>query len=312
MSRGSPESVLASAIDDIVESYEQHGNINHLDGNNLPSRSEISRLEEDLISILFPGYFVREQVDELTCRYFVGERCSRVLRSLERSCAQTFRAALPTDACAKRREEAGRRGHDVAIALIQAIPEIRAIVDSDVQAALAGDPAARSPSEIIMAYPGIEAIAVHRIAHRLYELEVPLIPRMMSETVHSRTGIDIHPGATIGHSFFIDHGTGVVIGETSLIGNRVKLYQGVTLGALSVRGMKDRPMTKRHPTLEDDVTIYAGATILGGDTVIGQGCTIGGNVWLTHSVEAGTTVVLDNPSLRFIPGGKKVALGPAR
>ena len=297
MSERPNERVLASAIDGIIASYAEHGNINHLDGENLPSRSEVSSLLEDLVSIVFPGYFVSEQVDALTCRYFVGERCARALRGTERVTARALGAA-PCNGHAP--EGISARAHDLAIELIRAIPPIRAVLDTDVQAALAGDPAAHSASEIIMSYPGVEAIVVHRIAHTLYQLGVPLIPRMMSELVHNRTGIDIHPGATIGRSFFIDHGTGVVIGETSVIGDRVKLYQGVTLGALSVTVDEDSRHAKRHPTIEDDVTIYAGTTILGGDTVIGRGSTIGGNVWLTHSVPPGTTVMLDKPSLKFL------------
>ncbi len=296
------ERVLANAIDDIVESYAEHGNINHLDGLNLPSRSEVATLLDDLISIVFPGYFVRQHVDALTCRYFVGERCARTLRSLELAVGQALRARSGSEEASHQ-----ERAHACAIEMVRAIPAIRAVLDTDVQAALVGDPAACSAPEIITSYPGVEAIAVHRIANTLSRLDVPLIPRMMSEQVHSRTGIDIHPGATIGESFFIDHGTGVVIGETSEIGERVKLYQGVTLGALSVRNGLGRSTERRHPKLEDDVTIYAGATILGGDTVIGAGSTIGGNVWLTHSVAAGTTVILDKPSLKFIKHGSRVS-----
>ncbi len=296
------ERVLANAIDDIVESYAEHGNINHLDGLNLPSRAEVATLLDDLISIVFPGYFVRQHVDALTCRYFVGERCARTLRSLELAVGQALRARSGSAEVSHQ-----ERAHACAIEMVRAIPAIRAVLDTDVQAALVGDPAACSAPEIITSYPGVEAIAVHRIANTLCRLDVPLIPRMMSEQVHSRTGIDIHPGASIGESFFIDHGTGVVIGETSEIGVRVKLYQGVTLGALSVRNGMGRSTERRHPKLEDDVTIYAGATILGGDTVIGAGSTIGGNVWLTHSVEAGTTVMLDKPSLKFIKQGSRVS-----
>ncbi len=300
MSGDQDERVLASAIDDIVDSYAEHGNINHLDGLNLPSRAEVSTLLEDLISIVFPGYFVRQHVDALTCRYFVGERCARALRSLELAVGQALRAQAGGQESSAQAGARQERAHRCAIEMIRAIPAIRAVLDTDVQAALVGDPAASSAPEIITAYPGVEATAVHRIAHKLHELDAPLIPRMMSEQVHSRTGIDIHPGATIGASFFIDHGTGVVIGETCELGERVKLYQGVTLGALSVRNGSEKSTQRRHPKLEDDVTIYAGATILGGDTVIGRGSTIGGNVWLTHSVEPGTTVMLDKPSLRFI------------
>jgi len=298
------ERVLASAIDDIVESYAEHGNINHLDGLNLPSRAEVATLLDDLISIVFPGYFVRQHVDQLTCRYFVGERCARVLRGLELAIGQASRAQSGDKNTGEDHHQV--RARACAIEMLRAIPAIRAVLDTDVQAALVGDPAASSAPEIITAYPGVEAIVVHRIANTLWRLDVPLIPRMMSELVHSRTGIDIHPGATIGESFFIDHGTGVVIGETTQIGTRVKLYQGVTLGALSVRNGTDKSIERRHPRIEDDVTIYAGATILGGDTVIGRGSTIGGNVWLTHSLEAGTTVMLDKPSLRFIKQGARV------
>ncbi len=284
---------FARTIDAIMKSYACHGNINHLDGDNLPSRNEVTDLLEDLISILFPGYFVREHVDQLNCRYFVGERCARALRGLERAAARSLTSA---------RGEANvtARAHEIALDLIHSIPSIRDVLDTDVQAALAGDPAARSSSEVIMSYPGVMATAAYRLAHALLRLDVPLLPRMITEIMHSRTGIDIHPGATIGNRFFIDHGTGVVIGETCLIGNNVKIYQGVTLGALSVRTGQDSSGNRRHPTLEDDVTIYAGATILGGDTIIGRGATVGGNVWLTHSVDPGTTVILDQPSLRMI------------
>ncbi|MEX1363965.1 MAG: serine O-acetyltransferase EpsC [Nannocystaceae bacterium] len=304
MSTAPDQRVLARAIDGIMTSYADHGNINHLDGQNLPSRAEVEQLLDDLIAILFPGYFVKDQLDELTARYFVGERCARVLRGLERSIARALcEVASPEGGSARPCTEAAnaRQAHLLAIDLIQAIPSIRAVLDTDVQAALAGDPAARSAAEVILSYPGVQAIAVHRVAHQLYRFGVPLIPRMMTELIHSRTGIDIHPGARIGNSFFIDHGTGVVVGETTVIGEYVKLYQGVTLGALSV-APQARPQQQRHPTLEDRVTIYAGATILGGTTVIGHGSTIGGNVWLTRSVPPDTTVALHNPSLRFSSG----------
>ncbi|MCA9709652.1 MAG: serine acetyltransferase, partial [Myxococcales bacterium] len=272
MTKAPDQRVLAHAIDEIMASYSEQGNINHLDGQNLPSRAEIEHLLDDLIAILFPGYFVRDQLDELTARYFVGERCARVLRGLERSIGRALckpqGQASGSRPCTQ--EEIARRSHQLSIDLIRAIPSIRAVLATDVQAALTGDPAASSEEEVILSYPGVQAIAVHRVAHTLYQLEVPLIPRMMSELVHSRTGIDLHPGAKIGGSFFIDHGTGVVVGETTEIGEHVKLYQGVTLGALSVTTGVDRTQ-KRHPTLEDHVTIYAGATILGGNTVIRRG-----------------------------------------
>ena len=295
---------LARVVEEILESYQEHGNINHLDGSNLPTRSEVADLADDLVSIIFPGYFRGDQLDELTSRYFVGERCARILRHLEgvlvRALSVECSDPRPRPAGAKAELEA--KAHELAFDLLQAVPELREIIHTDVQAALTGDPAACSSSEVIMSYPGISAITFHRIAHYLYKQRIPLIPRMMAETVHNRTGIDIHPGATIGRSFFIDHGTGVVIGETTKIGERVKLYQGVTLGALSV-SKKNRCGAQRHPTIEDDVTVYAGATILGGETVIGRGSTIGGNVWLTESIPAGTTVILEAPSQRYL-GGK--------
>ena len=285
---------LARAVEGILDSYTRHGNINHHEDTALPSKSRVSHLLDQLMDLVFPGYFGEDNLDELSSSYVVGERCARLLRELSSACTRAFRAER---AAAGDADEYAARA---ALSLLEAIPRVRDVLATDVQAALLGDPAAGSAEEIILSYPGLLGIASHRIAHELYVLGVPMLPRMMSEVTHSRTGIDIHPGARIGPSFFIDHGTGVVMGETTEIGARVKLYQGVTLGALSVRGGRDEARgKKRHPTIEDDVTIYAGATILGGDTVIGKGSTIGGNVWLTHSVAPGTTVLLDKPSLVF-------------
>ncbi|MCA9714228.1 MAG: serine acetyltransferase [Myxococcales bacterium] len=295
---------LARVVESILDSYHEHGNINHIDGNNLPTRSEISHLLDDLMSVIFPGYFTPEPLDELTSRYFVGERCARILRRMEEVTARALSVRCSGGLLVSKIAPDAIKSvaHEHAIGLLQAIPALREIINTDVQAALAGDPAACNAPEVIMSYPGIAAITVHRIAHHLYTREVPLLPRMMSELIHGRTGIDIHPGATIGSSFFIDHGTGVVIGETSRIGDHVKLYQGVTLGALSVDASAARETrAQRHPTIEDRVTVYAGATILGGKTVIGEGSIIGGNVWLTHSVPPGTTVILGDQSPRFFP-----------
>lgn len=292
---------LSRAIEAILESYDTHGRINHLEATSLPSRTRVKELLDDLVDLAFPGYFGDTNLDELSSRYVVGERCARALRDLESACARAFRSDCP-----ERRRQAevqadfDVRANEVSLRMLEAIPKIRDLLVTDVQAALHGDPAACNAEEVILSYPGVSAITSHRIAHELYLLGVPMLPRMMSEVTHSRTGIDIHPGARIGGSFFIDHGTGVVMGETTTIGERVKIYQGVTLGAISVRGGRDELRgKKRHPTLEDDVTIYAGATILGGETVIGKGSTVGGNVWLTHSVAPNTTVVLDAPSLVF-------------
>ena len=187
----------------------------------------------------------------------------------------------------------------MSLAFLEKIPTVRAYVDTDLQASYDGDPAATGMDEIIFSYPGLFAITVYRMAHVLYELGVPMLPRMMTEHAHSLTGIDIHPGATVGKYFFIDHGTGIVIGETTVIGENVKVYQGVTLGALSTRGGQSLRGKRRHPTIEDNVTIYAGASILGGDTVIGQGCVIGSNVFITESIAPGTTVTIKNQELQY-------------
>lgn len=285
---------LATAVEGILDSYTRHGNINHLEATSLPSKSRVAQLLDQLMDLVFPGYFGEHNLDELTSTYVVGERCARLYRELSVTCARAFRAESAPQG------DLEARAGEVALKLLGAIPRVRDVLATDVQATLQGDPAAASAEEIILSYPGLSAITSHRIAHELYLLGVPMLPRMMSEVTHSRTGIDIHPGALIGPSFLIDHGTGVVMGETTEIGARVRIYQGVTLGALSVRGGREEARgKKRHPTIEDDVTIYAGATILGGDTVIGRGSTIGGNVWLTHSVAPGTTVLLDKPSLVF-------------
>jgi serine O-acetyltransferase len=230
--------------------------------------------------ILFPGYYDTGAVEEAALPYVTGERVAWVYKHLSQEIHRCM--CFECDQCGQSVSDCALRARTAAMELLCEVPHIRGMLQLDVEAAVAGDPAANSENEVILAYPSLAAISTHRVAHFLYERDVPLLPRIMSEYVHHRTGIDIHPGAKIGRSFFIDHGTGVVIGETTQIGDRVKLYQGVTLGALSVS--RDMRGKKRHPTIEDDVTIYAGATILGGDTVIGRGSVIGGNVWLVRSV----------------------------
>jgi serine O-acetyltransferase len=261
----------------------------------LPSEAEVIRVMQLLDSAFFPGYreernaagscgldtLVTERLDEA---YDILYR--QVLRALPFRRSGRFCPCDAGDGELLTRAELEQAAEDLVGVFFTELPRVRELLKRDVEAAYLGDPAAQSHAEVILSYPAIRAITTHRLAHELYRLDVPMIPRIMNEWVHARTGIDIHPGATIGESFFIDHGTGVVIGETTLIGDRVKIYQGVTLGALSQehRGMK------RHPTVEDDVVIYAGATILGGDTVIGRGSTINGNVFLTRSVEPGSIV----------------------
>lgn len=273
-----------AAIDAILNSYTQYGGINLDEACNFPNRQNVISVLSDLRSLVFPGFRTNERVDIQTLRFDTGERVNRIVSMLTKEIRKALvyvanDSAVEQSHCFKLAEQA-------ALALIEEIPEIRRKVQLDVQAAFRGDPAAKSNEEVIVSYPGLEAIVVYRLAHFLQANGVPVIPRIMSEHVHGTTGIDIHPGATIGESFFIDHGTGVVIGETCVIGNNVKIYQGVTLGALSVK--KELMDKKRHPTIEDNVTIYANATILGGATVIGAGSVIGGNTWVTASIPPNT------------------------
>jgi len=283
---------LPELVSRVVESYESHGGINFQEQHNLPSRKEVSDLLDDLLSVLFPGFFGLRGISKSDAQYVVGNALhglhdsleDLVERSLKYECHREEKC--PTDICA---EKATR----VASSLLNKIPDIREILQEDIQAAYDGDPAAKSIQEVIMSYPSILAIATYRLAHGLYAEDIPYLPRMMGETAHSMTGIDIHPGARIGRSFFIDHGTGAVIGETTVIGRNVKLYQGVTLGALSFpKDERGRIIKggKRHPTIEDDVVIYSGATILGGETVVGHDSVVGGNCWIVSSVPPGTKV----------------------
>lgn len=266
-------------------------------GFHLSGRTAIYQVLDDLIAILFPGCHGPDALPSERLCELIETRLQSVNRVLLDQIEHAFRYQCVFDECKDCGDCAEKAGHAVQT-LLDALPELKKTLQEDIQAAYEGDPAARSYMEVVMSYPGVQAIMVHRIAHVLYKEQVPLIPRIMSEHAHSQTGIDIHPGATIGSGFFIDHGTGVVIGETSTIGRRVKLYQGVTLGALSFPKDKDgNPIKgiKRHPNVEDDVTIYAGATILGGETTIGTGSEIGGNVWLTHSVPPHSKVYNQQP-----------------
>jgi serine O-acetyltransferase len=284
-------------VDDIVEgilgSYRELGGINHIAGATLPSRQGVERIVHDLESLVFPGFKAEESVAEEDVRYITGERVVGVSRALAVEVEKSIQYACRVRKDCHRHEDCRGEAEEIVRGLMERIPEIRRRVNLDVHAAFRGDPAARSHEEVILSYPGVEAILIHRIAHELWVRDVAMIPRMMSEYIHGVTGIDIHPGASIGESFFIDHGTGVVVGETTVIGNSVKLYQGVTLGALSVQ--KELANKKRHPTIQDEVTIYAGATILGGSTVVGRGSIIGGNVWLVDSVPPHSRIY-HNPS----------------
>lgn len=271
----------------------------HLDFEPVPSPADVIGLFEITREVLFPGFFTQEKIDPVNINYHIGRRVSELFDSLSDQVSRSIRYECfkYDQACT----DCTARGYETALKFIETIPRLQDILDSDVLAAFEGDPAAKSHDEIIFCYPGIAAITAYRISHRLNELGVPLIPRMMSEYAHRMTGIDIHPGAIIGKRFVIDHGTGVVIGETSEIGDNVRIYQGVTIGALSVPAGRCDEMRgeKRHPTIEDNVVIYSGATILGGNTVIGADSVIGGNVWITESLPPGTTVLLKTPSLVY-------------
>lgn len=261
----------------IVQSYREGGGINHVGGKSLPARGAIARILHELEELCFPGFSSDDRLTDDTVELVTGNRVAYLAGALEEQVTLdlAFQRDVPPSAV---NADAARLVHE----LLDGVPELRAALTLDVQALLDGDPAARAREEIILAYPGLRAVVVHRVAHRFWNAGARLVARMMSEDIHGRTGIDIHPGATIGRSFYIDHGTGVVVGETTVIGDHVKIYQGVSLGALSVsRRLQDK---KRHPTLEDHVTIYAGATILGGDTVVGHHSVVGGNVWLVESV----------------------------
>lgn len=277
---------LDGRIDQILESYETYGGINLTDSGNFPNRESVVGVLTDLENVIFPGFREDTALAKESLRFVTGERLHRIVRNLTGGVLK----AIKYTCMANNRDGSGcyKYSEQIVLMLIDEIPEFRRLSCTDAKAALEGDPAARSIEEVILSYPGLEALLVHRIAYFLYTKGVPVIPRIMSEYIHGRTGIDIHPGAKIGEECFIDHGTGVVMGETCVLGKHVKIYQGVTLGALSVKKiMADK---KRHPTIEDNVTIYAGATILGGETVIGSGSVIGGNTWITESVAPGSKI----------------------
>lgn len=273
---------IQSISNSILASYRDLGGINHLTDTTLPSRQAVEQILNSLESLIFPGFQAEELLDSDYIAFNLGEKLNRLAGQMTIEIAKSLRykCLLEEKRCNR---DCRERASQISLRILEEIPELRKRALKDVEAALAGDPAARSVEEIILSYPGLEAVIAYRISHSIFKMDVPLIPRMISEHIHRKTGIDIHPGATIGENFFIDHGTGVVIGETTVIGKNVKLYQGVTLGALSVK--KEEANIKRHPTVEDNVTLYAGATVLGGETIIGTNSVIGGNVWITSSVE---------------------------
>jgi serine O-acetyltransferase len=286
-----------SIVRHLLNSYEDVGGINHIDGTNLPSKRAIPAICEDLLELLFPGFLTEEAPSTACVENITRERLARLMQRLT---VEVTRSLSCQDS---EFPECEKRAHAIVCHFLDALPEIRAQLRTDVEAAYEGDPAARSYEEIILSYPCIEAIAIQRAAHVLHRSGVTLLPRMMTEWAHGRTGIDIHPGAEIGSHFFIDHGTGVVIGETCVIGSHVKLYHGVTLGAKSFARDEHGRIRKggqRHPRVEDHVTIYPNATILGGDTVIGHHSTIGGNAFITQSVAEHSLVALGEQEHRIL------------
>jgi len=285
------KSKIEKRLDLLVESYNHGSGINFIDDINLPVNNAIVDILDNLMEIIFPGYTGKRIITTENVSYIIGELLCKVRSSLESQILRALKHECRINNC-QNSCDCKLQAVDITEYLLNNIIEIRKLLIEDVKAADRGDPAAKSLEEIVISYPGLKALSIHRIAHLLYNKHVPLIPRMMNEFAHSKTGIDIHPGAEIGEGFFIDHGTGVVIGETTSIGKNVKLYQGVTLGALSFGKDKNGNIIKggkRHPTIEDNVVIYAEATILGAVT-IGKGSVIGGNVWLNSSVAAGTTI----------------------
>jgi serine O-acetyltransferase len=290
---------IPEVVKALVESCLSQDCFAHVSPEPIPSREAVVALIQQTFCLLYPGYFSRRRVDAVNLGFYLGQEAVDLFEELSRQITLAFRHeclryGLPCLHCQE-------KGQEEAVRFMRALPGLRAVLATDVKAAYWGDPAAKSFDEVIFSYPGLFAVTVYRAAHQLLGQRVPLLPRIMTEYAHSLTGIDIHPGAEIGESFFIDHGTGVVIGETTEIGRRVRLYQGVTLGALSLPPdqVESLRSQKRHPTVEDDVIIYSGATILGGDTVIGARAVIGGNVWLTESVPPDTKVFLKKPELIF-------------
>ena len=288
----------------LVASYAQLGGINHLDGKNLPSKRAITAITQDLLRLLFPGFFDEKLIHSSEIKVETAALLDQVLGSLEDEIRKSLEYHSPPHLA---KNQIPQTAHDLTLEFLGRLPAIREVLQTDVQAAFDGDPAALSKEEVLVSYPFVESIAVQRLAHALYLKEIPLIPRIMAEWAHSRSGMEIHPGAKIGTHFFVDHCTGTVIGETAVIGNHVKMYHGVTLGAKSTAGGQQLRGKKRHPTIEDHVTIYPGATILGGDTVIGAGSTIGGNVFIMDSVNPNSLVIYDGLDMRVLNKAAKYA-----
>jgi len=288
---------MKNLVEQLLESYAHCGGIKHLNGANLPSKMAVASLTQDLLHLIFPGFIAEHQVSMQDLPHETALQVSSLEKRLKREIAKSLEAQPVPNQSAE----------SLALAFLSELPNVRRLIQTDVEAAFQGDPAAANCEEVVLAYPGVEAVAVFRMAHVLYKMDVAFLPRMMTEWAHSRTGIDLHPGAEIGSHFFIDHGTGVVIGGTAKIGKRVRLYQGVGLVARSLAKHVERDEQghalggKRHPTVGDDVTIYANATIVGGDVVIGDRSIIGGNVWLNRSIPPDSVALFEVQQLSIHP-----------
>ncbi|MDH3392216.1 MAG: serine acetyltransferase [Desulfobulbaceae bacterium] len=296
---------VPAVVKKLIKLLDDKKSFSHVEPIPIPSNDSVVQLIHQARRILFPGYFTQTTLAPANLEYYLGQETTSFLENLSRQIVSAFqhdcfRHDLPCTQCSG-------QGRAIALKIVQELPVIKKLLDTDIRASFEGDPAAKGYDEIIFSYPGLLAISIYRLANLLHKYKVPVIPRIMTEHAHSLSGIDIHPGATIGKSFFIDHGTGVVIGETTEIGNGVRLYQGVTLGALSLpkdAGDQFR-YKKRHPTIEDDVIIYSNTTILGGETVIGARSVVGGNIWITESVPPDTKVLLKRPELIYAGNGRK-------
>jgi serine O-acetyltransferase len=289
------EKEIKEIVNEILDDYRHERAVDKIDIFNQPDKNEVIEIVGGLLQIVYPGYY-RDKSYKI---YNFDNKLSVVVEDIMYHLNKQIALALRFENKEMPEDEIIQESQERSIEFFKRIPKVREVLETDVEAAFNGDPATKYKEEIIMSYPGLYAITIYRLAHELSLLKVPLIPRIMTEHAHSITGIDIHPGATIGRYFFIDHGTGIVVGETAIIGDNVKIYQGVTIGALSTRDVAKLRNVKRHPTIMDNVTIYAGASILGGDTVIGKNSVIGGNVFITSSVPDDTRVNIKNPDLKF-------------
>ena len=287
------EKEIEALVDSILEDYKGDRDIDRQETYRQPDKDVVIDIIDKLRRIVFPGYFKEKNYRMYNTKHNLSMLIEDVMAHL------TEQVALVYQSCGEDEAAAKVHAQQTALDFFRQIPDVRAMVQTDLQAAYDGDPAATGMAEIVFAYPGLFAITVYRLAHVLYTLNVPMLPRIMTEHAHSITGIDIHPGATIGKFFFIDHGTGIVVGETTIIGDNVKIYQGVTLGALSTRGGQSLRGKRRHPTIEDNVTIYAGASVLGGETVIGRDSIIGANAFITKSIAPCTTISIKNQELQM-------------